>query len=388
MNKTNERLAGSAMAERAARIGPILRAETNAIETAGSLTKDAVDALRDAGLLRMWVPTAYGGPQTSAAEAVDALIELGRHDGPASWSAMIANTTALLSARLDPAIAGKLFGEPSAMAAGVARPTGQAAMVAGGGMRVTGRWQWGSFSRHATVVGGGSVVTDRVDGAPLAPFVFFDPADIEWIDNWQVVGLRGTGSSDWRVSDAFVPEGHWADMASGAPPVIDAPLYRFSFFGLLAAGVAASAIGIADAALEAFVTIASDRGGDVSAKAPADRPAVQATVARAEATIASATAFLHDAIGSAWGAAEAGDAMTDDHKRMLRLAATDATQRCADAVGRLYRTAGGEAVYERCPLEKLWRDSNVAAQHGMVSDRLFETVGRLRVGVETSTRLL
>ena len=77
--------------------------------------------------------------------------------------------------------------------------------------------------------------------------------------------------------------------------------------------------------------------------------------------------------------------MTIEDRRLLRLAATDATQRCADAVNRLYRTAGGEAVYQRCPLEKLFRDINVATQHAMVSERLFETIGRISLGLDTDT---
>ena len=118
------------------------------------------------------------------------------------------------------------------------------------------------------------------------------------------------------------------------------------------------------------------------------RPSTQAEAARAEATVASSLAFVHEAVGRTWDRAVAGDAMTDDDRRMLRLAAADATQRCGDAVSRLYRVAGGEAVYRRTPIEKLFRDVNVATQHAMVSERLYETVGRIRLGVETDTRTL
>lgn len=343
--------------------------------------------MADAGMFRLWVPERYGGHEVPVAAALDGLIELGRHDGAASWCTMIANTTALLAARLPTDWGQELFGQPRAIAAGFAQPNGRATVV-DGGLRVTGRWQWGSFTRHATVVGGGAVVVDSDDSDPKLPFVFLDPADVEWIDNWQVVGLDGTGSSDYSATEAFVPAGRWVDVAAADTPTLDGPLYRFSFFGMLAAGVAATAIGIAHRAVEEFVTLAAAKKPQSSSRTLAARPATQIDLARAEATIGSATAYLHDVVGTAWQATEAGDPVTDEHRRQLRLAATDATQRCAEAVTRLYRTAGGEAVYQRCPMEKLFRDANVTTQHAMVSERLYETVGRMALGIDSDTRAL
>jgi alkylation response protein AidB-like acyl-CoA dehydrogenase len=252
---------------------------------------------------------------------------------------------------------------------------------------VEGRWQWGSFTRHATTIGAG-VTVESDDGRRQTRFVFMNPADVDWVDTWHVIGLRGTGSCDYAARHAFIPDGHWVDLSDGEAPRIDRPLYRFSFFGLLAAGIAATAIGMAQAALDAFVELAEGKVPQGSARTLAQRAGTQADTARAEATIRSSTAFLRDASDSAWDRAAAGDAMTVDDRRLLRLASTDATQRCADAVNRLYRTAGGEAVYERCPIEKLFRDVNVATQHAMVAERLYETSGRLTLGLETDTAML
>ena len=162
---------------------------------------------------------------------------------------------------------------------------------------------------------------------------------------------------------------------------VDAPLYRFSFYGLLAAGVACTAIGIADRAVEEFKALAAVKTPQNSSRVLAERPSAQDDVARAEATVRSATAFLHDAMGDVWESATNGDELSDDQRRMIRLANTDATQRCADTVNRLYRSAGGEAVYERCVLEKLMRDVNVATQHAMTAERTYELVGRIALGL-------
>lgn len=373
--------------ERAATLASMLRSRTDEIEAAGSLPDDVVAAMQDLDLLRMWVPTTYGGPEVPAAEALDAMVELGRHDGATAWCTMISNTTALLAARLPGDWAAELFGDSTSIGAGFAQPRGEARVV-DGGLRISGQWQWGSFTRHATAVAGGCRVLDGGDNDPRVPFVFFDPDDVTWMDNWDVIGLRGTGSSDYTVTDAFVPDGRWVDFGRRPDLVVDRPLYQFSFYGLLAVGVAATVIGMADRAVEEFAISVSDRVPQGSKRPLGDKPAVQAEAAKAEATVCSSLAFVHDVVGATWDRAQAGLEMTDDHRRLLRLAAADAVQRCGDTVSRLYRVAGGEAVYRRTPIEKLFRDVNVATQHAMVSERFYETVGRIRLGIETDTRTL
>ena len=380
-------VASQSFPERASSLGPMLRSRTDEIEAAGSLPDDIVSAMQELDLLRMWVPSAYDGPEVGASEALDTMVELGRHDGAVAWCTMIANTTSLLAARLPADWARKLFGDPASIGAGFAQPRGEARVV-DGGLKISGQWQWGSFTRHATAVAGGCRVIDGPDNGPRVPFVFFDPADVEWIDNWDVIGLRGTGSSDYTVTDAFVPDGRWVDFGRRPNLVIDRPLYQFSFYGLLAVGVAATVIGMADRAVEEFAASVADRVPQGSKRPLGDKPAVQTEAAKAEATVHSSLAFVHDVVGQTWERAEAGLEMTDEHRRLLRLAAADATQRCGDAVSRLYRVAGGEAVYRRTPIEKLFRDVNVATQHAMVSERFYETVGRIRLGIDTDTRTL
>jgi indole-3-acetate monooxygenase len=369
-----------------------LRFRSDEIDKHRTLPRDLVERLTAAGLFRFWVPKDYGGAEVSVAAGLDTFIEIARHDAATGWCTFIANTTALLAAFMEPEQARAVYGPPDAITGGFAQPMGRARSVEGG-LRVTGRWQWGSATQHCTMVGGGVLVVGD-DGAPAVHhdglrggFVFFDPADVEFFDTWHVVGLRGTGSCDYAVSDAFVPEGRWADIGNRVRK-IDAPLYRFSFYGLLAAGVACTAIGIADRAIEEFKLLAAVKTPQNSSRVLAERPSAQEDVARAEATVRSATAFLHDATGDAWESATNGDELSDDQRRMIRLANTDATHRCADIVNRLYRGAGGEAVYERCPLEKLMRDVNVATQHAMTAQRTYELVGRIGLGLPTETSLL
>ena len=308
-----------------------LRARSEEIEQHRTLPRDLVDSLAHAGMFRFWVPADYGGAQVSVATGLDTFIELARHDAATGWCTFIANTTALLAAFMEPEQARAVFGPPDAITGGFAQPMGRARVV-DGGLAVTGRWQWGSGTQHSTMVGGGALIVGD-DGAPSArhdglrgAFVFFDPSDVEFFDTWHVVGLRGTGSCDYAVRDAFVPEGRWADMGNRVRR-IDAALYRFSFYGLLAAGVACTAIGIADRAVEEFKALAAVKTPQNSSRVLAERPSAQDDVAARRSDGAERDRVLARCDGRRVGDRDewrrtVGRSATDDPSRQHRRHAT------------------------------------------------------------------
>ena len=179
-----------------------------------------------------------------------------------------------------------------------------------------------------------------------------------------------------------MPEGRWAEIV-GQEPVADGPLYRFPFFGALALGVCSISLGLARRALDEVVELAAGKRYPMSTRPMATRPVVQAEVARAEAQHRSARALVRDTVAEAWTAACAGHPLGTEHRRLLRLAATNATTQSVAAVDSLYRLAGGTAVYQSSPLERLLRDVNVAGQHAMVAPRTYELVGRMALGQST-----
>lgn len=351
-----------------------------------------MDDLRDAGLFRLFVPSALGGPELEVQEGMDAIEEIARSDGAAAWCVMIAATTGLLAAYLPDPHAHALYGDPAAITGGFAAPLGRAT-EAEGGLIVSGHWQWGSGTRHCTWIGGGCLLVNgagapapRADGL-VAPFVFFEPTDVDLLDTWYVSGLRGTGSTDYRVDRAFVPEGRWVQIGLDRPRRGGA-LYHFSFYGLLALGITAVALGLARRAVNELVALAGHKRPQGSSRPLADRAPVQADVATAEAMIEASRAFMADAIGRAWEVVSAGDELTVEHRRLLRLAATHGTSEASRAVDLMYAAAGGAAVYDDSPIQRVFRDVHVATQHAMVAPRTFELSGRLRLGLDTDTRQL
>ena len=373
-------------------LGPSLAERGDRIEAERTLPDDVVADLRDVGLFRLLTPTDLGGPEADVATTSDVIAEVARHDGAAAWCVMIAGTTSLQAGFLPTDVAAEIFGSPDSIAGGYAAPVGSATPV-DGGLRVTGTWAWGSGTQHCNWIGGGTRIvgpdgkpTRRDDGL-YAPFVFFDRDDVEHLDTWHVTGLSGSGSADYRVEDAFVPEGRWIQMMD-ATPRLDGPIWRFPFYGMLAIGIASVSIGLLDGAVDRFTELATAKKPEGSGRTLAERSSGQTALSVAEATARSTRAFLHDVIGEAWNTAAAGDPLTIEHRRSLRLAACDGAQRCTDAITALGREAGGAAVYLREPLQRKIRDGQVAATHAMVAPRIHELTGRLALGLETNTTLL
>jgi alkylation response protein AidB-like acyl-CoA dehydrogenase len=382
----------SELLQAVAAIGPALAAKSDEIEANRTLPADVVGLIRPTGAFRAWVPKALNGPEATPWEGVQTIEEASFHDMAAGWCIAIGATSSLMSSYLPAEHAQTLFSDPNAIAGGFAAPLGRARQV-DGGLRVTGTWQWGSGTQHCTTIGGGCILVDD-DGKPIRrddglafPFAFFDLADVEFLDTWYTSGLAGTGSTDYRVVDAFVPEGRWVQLGFD-PPVLDNPLTGFSFYGLLALSVAATAIGSARRSVAELIVLAQDKRPQGSSKPLRERQTVQGDVALAEAKLRSAWGFVENAMGEAWDTVLEGGSASDEQRRLLRLASTHGTQTAAEIVDLMYKAAGGAAVYRTSPIQRCFRDINVATQHAMVAPRTYEVAGRIRLGLETDTRQL
>ena len=375
----------TSLVERVEAIGLDASSRAAEIEQLRHLPDDITRGLLESGLFRAWVPAVYGGAETDAMTVLDAIEALSFHDGSTGWCGMIGATTSLTAAFLPPAFAKEIYGDPLAVTGGFAMPAGRGDPV-DGGLLVNGRWSWGSGTTHCTWIGGGCLV----EGGG-APFVFFERDQVELLDTWRVAGLKGTGSTDYTVTDAFVPDGRWVHVLR-AEPVVDGPLYRMPFMGLLSLGVCMVALGLARRAQHELVELAGGKRPSGSSKTLAERQVVQAEVARAEAAWRSARALVREVVEEA---TETGvmDASPDprgasDMRRRLRLAATDATWRSASAVDRMYNAGGGSSIHESHPLQRVFRDIHVATQHGMVAERTYEPLGRMALGLPTDASQL
>ena len=376
-------------AEALERVGHDADARAAEIAELRRLPSDLAEALIDTSVFRLWVAEAYGGKQAHPLALYEAIERAAYFEGSLGWVMMVCGTSSSLSGVLVPHVAKEVFGGERSVVGGFVGAMGKARAVEGG-LRVTGRWPWGSGTPHCTsIVGRAQVVDEAGEPSALAdgtkaPLAIFAREQVTLADNWRTSGLRGTASGDYGVEDAFVPEGRWTSFPASAAAV-DHALYRFAPVGALAAGVASACVGLAQRALHEILGLAPGKTPHGSQNKLSERPAVQGEIAAAEATYRAARSLLREVVAQLFD--EAADAPpVPDSKRLLRLAATHATQASAQTVDACYRVGGGSTIWQGQPLQRVFQDMHVATQHGAVTAATLEVLGRMAFGLPTDTR--
>lgn len=362
------------------------------IETARQLPADLVGKMIETGVFRLCVPRSVGGIEAEPAQLLRAIETVATFDGAAGWCVMIGATSCMTAAYLDSATAREIYGDAAIVTGGVFAPRGKAA-IDGENFRVSGRWQWASGSSHCRWLMGGCLVTENgrprllEGGMPETRMVLFPASDATIHDTWHSSGLCGTGSNDMEVRDLIVPRRRSASIATDKP-VENGALYAFPIFGLLALGIAAVGLGLAQRAMEELAALAGKKVPTGGQRALIERPATQAEYARAEATLRSARSFYFDAVAAAWGKAQADGVIPTELRARLRLAATHATEASARVVDAMYNLGGGTSVYRDSALQRCFRDVHVVTQHMMVAPATWELVGRALLGVRGDLSML
>lgn len=367
-------------------VGRQLNARAREIENNRRLPLDLVEELAGLGVFRMWLPRSLGGGEVDLQQGLGIIEELSYWDASSGWCTMIGASTSVLAGFLPEEHASEIFGDdPGTVTGGVFAPAGLAQRRPGG-LAVSGRWSWGSGTQHCRWIGAGTRLAEDGDEQRRNLFVFLESSSVRFLDTWDAMGLRGTGSTDFEVEEAFVPEGRWVELGVDRPRV-EGALYRFPAFGLLALSIASVIQGLARRALDELKEIAVSKRYYGSRRLLAERSSVQEMVARSEAGFRASQAFLESAVDEAWRGATKGDISVAQRAR-LRLAATFAAEQGQKVVDCMYRLAGGSAVYATSPMQRLFRDVHVATQHAMVAARSYELLGRLSLGLETDTSQL
>ena len=372
-------------------LAPTLRARADEVEAARRLPPDLAKQLGATGLYRVWAPAAAGGLELPPEPVLRGFETLAEADAAVAWCVFIAATSATALAGLPDDAARELLANPDALIGGVFAPEGRAERCPGG-FRLHGRWAFASACENADWVLAGAKLLEH--GAPLLDasgvqrqHMGIVPArDVEFLDTWHAAGLCGTGSCDFALHGAFVPERRIVGFLRERP--VDGPLYRFPQFTLLALGIGAVAMGLARAAIDELIGLAGTKTPQGAKRRLAERASVQSGVAQAEARVRSARAFLYEALAAAWAEASAGERVALERRRDLRLATTHAVRASAEAVDAMYQLGGGSSVYRRSRLQRCFRDVHVVTQHMMVGPPTLELTGRLLLGVEADTTQL
>jgi 3-hydroxy-9,10-secoandrosta-1,3,5(10)-triene-9,17-dione monooxygenase len=378
---------------RARELVPVLRERAAAAEPGRQMQAETLNDLHRAGLFRFHQPKRWGGMELPFVAIFDIPTEIGRGCASTAWN--VANLAihhwllALYDERAQDEVWGK---DPDVLiASGIAYPQGRGRRV-DGGFVVSGFWNFSSgvdasdWNMLAVIVRDGDRVVDH--RMCLVP-----RSDYEIVDDWQVLGMRSTGSKSVRATEIFVPEHRALCMylARGGSEFPGAsvnanPLYRVAVTGISSHPLAAAGMGNAQAALEMTISAITERSTNYTGMRMRDFQAVQLRVARAGAMIdAARLAFRADCL-EAQRIAEAGGVPAIEEKLRYRRNVAWAMEQCTGAVDSLHALAGANGIYDRYPIQRLFRDQHALAAHiGFSFDAQGAPWGLVALGGEFSS---
>jgi alkylation response protein AidB-like acyl-CoA dehydrogenase len=366
-------------------LGPAILAAADTIEQTRRIPEPLLTQLHDARLFRMLLPLSVGGDELDPVTYVRAVEAAASCDGSVGWCLSIANSTSLIAPYLDIAIARQIFGPPRATCAW-GPPNDCTARAVPGGYRVTGQWSFASGCRHASWMGAHGTVVEpdgslRLNrfGRPTLRTWLFPSEQATLIDTWDTIGLRGTASDSYRVDDLFVSEEFSSTREDPELRREPGRLYAFPQQTMYSVGISCVALGLARGMLDAFVELAG-------AKTPrgmvrlADSGVVQAEVAKCEARLGAARAYLLDTLAEIYDSADSVAPIDIPARGRVRLAGTHAIATAVSVADYTYKAAGVDAIFPGSPFMRRFRDIHTVSQQIQSRDVHFETCGQILLG--------
>jgi len=347
---------------RARALGPALTAAADEIERTQEIPEPLLSQLHEARLFRMLLPHSVGGDQVEPWTYLRTIEEIARFDGSVGWNTFVGNSAALIS-----------WGPPNQ----------HRAIAAPGGYRVTGEWHFASGSRQANWIGAhchvvepdGSLRLNRF-GRPTVRTLLMPKDKSTPIRDWNTLGMRGTASEGYSIKDVFVPEEFSGTREDPTLRRDRGPLYAFTTQNLYAVGVAGVALGIARAMHEAFMALTQDKTPRYMARL-ADNPVIQSAVARHEASLGSARAYLIDIMKECWDGADDIEPLGSPERARVRLGCSQAIHCSLEVADAVYKAAGTSAIFLGTPFERRFRDIHTLSQQIQSREAHFETVGKV-----------
>jgi 3-hydroxy-9,10-secoandrosta-1,3,5(10)-triene-9,17-dione monooxygenase len=340
-------------------LGPRLKARISRAERLRRLPDETVADLIGSGLCGVMKPRRFGGSELGAETLIDVSVELSSHCASTGWAYMLWAAHMWLLGLWPAAAQEEMFADPAMVASSVVSTVGPVVRAEGGGYRWTGRGFFSSGVDHCQWLTAAINVRDEETGAEARKWFLLPRADFEIVDDWHVIGLRGTGSKTLVVTDILIPPGRVlddADIQRGASPgraINPHPMYGAIPQANFTAAMAAPAIGAARGLLAAYADKLRPKAGGATT-GMARYAAVAAQVDAVHALT------LHNAARySRVPAAEVGPEGRAKCKRDYAYTA----QQSRRAANTIYEECGGGALAETSDLQRIWRDTNAAAAH-------------------------
>jgi alkylation response protein AidB-like acyl-CoA dehydrogenase len=364
----------SVLSDRAAALVPLLDEWAEYGDEQGVLADEVVEALHREDMFRMWVPEVLGGSELDPVASLDVLATLSYGDPSAGWVVMAASLSiGTGGAYLGDEAAAELFadGKYPVIAGQGTRPG--VAVAQDGGFALTGSWSFASGIKHSSHIHTLAII----DGTG-EPRIFVLPVEgATLIENWDVLGLRGTGSIDYTIDGTFVPDSysHFATLDTARR---GGHLYGIGIIGFAEICHSGWAVGVGRRILDELVELVQQKAGRPGAQA--DNSAFLEGLAEAEATYRSARAFVYEVWSDANEALARGDRLSVRQHTLIRLALAHVTRSLHDVANFAYLAAGTTAL-RKGTLQRLLRDVHAGTQHVTSSPPVVQACGRELAGL-------
>jgi len=370
------------MVEAARGLAPRIRAAADDTEGAQRLPSELVAALSEIEAYSMYVPRSVGGPEVHPLVGFATTEALARQDASTGWCVQVSAAVTTFMAWIDPAGLEELVREVGTVRlAGSARPLGTAREVEGGFV-VNGHWNYVSGVRDATLVLASSFIEPIAGDPPLSRSMFLPAGDGRIVDNWDVVGMRGTGSDDFVIEDRFIPIQRvgfkrWIDKRP--EPLYDPRLAMVAAW----APTAGVACGTAQSAIDAIVEM-GDVTTTMSPTPLRERGNVQDALGEAITLAASARAFVVGSLGAAWEALVTGSGDLRGRVAEAQLAITNSMNTAVRVADLCFHCAGTSAISTQNRLERVLRDAHTAVQHAAGQSVHVRMGGKAALGLDAA----
>lgn len=366
-------------------IGPLLDSESQKSEEEGQLTQKAIDALASTRLSHIFVPENLGGYQLSPTRGLELIEQITYYSGGAGWVAMVYASIGAMSAGYLPDAACDVLFAPDTnnRFAGQGAPTGMLKRVEGGYI-LNGKWSYGSGFSHATWSHSAAFIDDgtgkpEVDetGAPIILCVHAPIPDHEFSGNWDVLGLKATGSIDYIAKDVFIGEDYVFPIMTAIPQRMEA-FFSLGVVGLAAIGHSGWAIGASRRMMDELAEYARSKRGRPGLVGESEY--FWTEYAKHEARIRAARAFLFEVWRDVEATVQANQPVSTRQLSFVHLAKAQVHEAGADACTFAYRTAGGASLRNGI-MQRLFREMFTATQHITVSTGMLRNCGREILGM-------
>lgn len=358
---------------RARSITSLIRKEAATTESAGTLSKVVVEALKDLELFWMLVPTELGGGGANLTTAVEVLAEITCADGSSGWTLMANSTqTAIAAAFCGPSAIEAMFGGGRrAITAGMFGPGGKS-IETDGGYVGSGKFSFGSGCAHADWIAAGMLVLENgaprrlAGGQPEVRVCFVPRERVQFKGNWDVNGLVGTGSYDYELPEQRIDR-DFAFERTAVTPLRGGPVFSLGIAAFACAGHAAIPLGLMKRSLAELVGIAAKKTRPGYPSVIAEYPVFREQFSVQEASYQACRRYVLNVFEDAESTAESGQPLTAEQRARFRQAATWAHQVAADVVRFCHYWAGSESIRASSALGRCMRDMHVATQHVYVN---------------------